>query len=168
MPTSSGATTYHVKKDQVKFSFIIEDWQFTNEKSRLEANLAIQVGGQKFIPDSIADFMDDLVGSEVFKKYSKHMKKCYLAKRGQLDLVTTAIVDGESKEVEFELNTGRKGSKSGLTLTFPHFDHSLAYDPTVGVDVGANASGVGRSNGPSMALTALAVATMGTLASLVM
>jgi len=124
-----GNSSFTVPRNRVKFSFWINNWVFASNASRLQAELQIKVSGKGYKPDGFNDDADTRI------------KKVKLAARGSLDVVTTAILDGATKDITYELRGD--ATKAGLILTFPYFTSSLAYDPTIGVTSAAHSLAAG-------------------------
>jgi len=119
--------TYTVSKNHVKFSVFIGAWPFASVNNSLQFAMQLKVKDAPYKPDKISDKSD---GSAVVKE--KTMK---LDSFGTFDLVTTAILDGISTTVQAD--TWGDKDKSGARLTFPYYQSTLAYDPTMGVTSGA-------------------------------
>jgi len=113
-----GNTTYTVKKNHVKFSFTITNWKWSSPTDTLAAGVSVKFkGGDKQFPKDL-------------NKDGKDKSGMYVGS-GEIDLVNQAKCDGVWKDISTTVYT--KGSVSGVSFSFPHFDNKLEYDPSFGL-----------------------------------
>jgi len=132
-----GNETLEVVASSLKYNIRSTNWPFCAEGNSLQVNMEVKVKGDK--PPKLEKKDMEKEEQERMKsgKKGKGVKgnkfRANAGKRDlEMDLPTLSLVDGELVDSEVEMDA--KGAKTSVTFTFPHFNQTLLYDPTAGLE----------------------------------
>eukprot|EP00429_Kryptoperidinium_foliaceum_P120663 CAMPEP_0176321746 /NCGR_PEP_ID=MMETSP0121_2-20121125/71509_1 /TAXON_ID=160619 /ORGANISM="Kryptoperidinium foliaceum, Strain CCMP 1326" /LENGTH=187 /DNA_ID=CAMNT_0017664201 /DNA_START=27 /DNA_END=587 /DNA_ORIENTATION=- len=114
-----------------------------DEGNSLQVNMDVKVKGDKPPKMEEKDMAKEAEARMKSGKKGKGVKgKKFKANAGkrdlEMDLPTLVLVDGVLTDSEVEMDA--KGTKTSITFSFPHFNQTLLYDPTAGLEEPASDS----------------------------
>jgi len=111
----NGDQILSVPKDSVKFTVHVDHWPFMSSNNQLQFGVSLLSKGGNGGDGSIQS-KDSQQQSIAFGP-------------GSLDVANTAVVDGTNKAIT--VSTYKNGAATGVQWTFPYFNNSMDYDPTL-------------------------------------
>jgi len=134
-----GNETLEVVASSLKYNVRSTNWPFCDEGNSLD----VKVKGDKPPKMEEKDMAKEAEARMKSGKKGKGVKgKKFKANAGkrdlEMDLPTLVLVDGVLTDSEVEMDA--KGTKTSITFSFPHFNQTLLYDPTAGLEEPASDS----------------------------
>ncbi len=149
------SNTVSVSRGSIKFSLALTAWPFSSTSNYLRLGIKTEIEGSD--ADSQQNSMDrDLRDKDDGQKQEKSM--LFPGNRGRLDLATSAVADGASRNVTLDIY--HEDGDTNVRVTLPYYKSTLVYDPTIS---GKAATTSSAAHSVPAAFLMLALATVAAL-----